>query len=86
MRSINYPFTHQEVKDLPMGFTASATYLGFRTDELGRNVQGFAPTRRQRRAVLHKANNRKHFGKHVRLQYVDGKVIRHLRNPLSNER
>lgn len=65
MRTLNYPFTHQEVKDLPMGFTASATYLGMGTDENGKSFQRFAPTRKQRRAGLQKQNRNPWFGKMV---------------------
>jgi hypothetical protein len=90
--SLNSPFTHEEVKNLRMGFTASATYLGMATDENGKSYQRFAPTRKQRRASLQKSNNKRYHGRMVREQVVcwlaaegrfTSRTIRHLIKPMA---
>lgn len=49
---MNTPFTHQQVKSLPLGYTPTRVFLGMQKDQFGNDIPVFYPNRRERRAAM----------------------------------
>jgi hypothetical protein len=69
--------------ELHNGFNPSCVYLGSEQDKAtGEFRQIFAPTRRARRLGLQKAERKRNFGKHVKVQAVktEGGLVKFIRH------